>query len=308
MDFRCILNQSGILLLGALLCLACNNGKNSVEKVPFKYIEPPVMMSQGEIPGYIARNFWRNYTPNVDSVSLDEASANFFGIILSADKKYTKKAVDNAFQKADSIAVAGEKRLLLRLISDAEKTFYNPNSPYLDEEVYLLFLENVLKSEALSETDKLSWQYQYDICSLNRVGTISNDFEFKALQPSGKFKVSNMHSLGGDYTLLFFNNPDCYSCAAILESLKESKINLLVKQGRLSVLAIYIDEQLEIWAENRERYPNEWIYAHDHKLILRDNKLYGLRAIPSMYLLDKEKRVILKDAPVEAVIYYLETI
>ena len=39
-----------------------------------------------------------------------------------------------------------------------------------------------------------------------------------------------------------------------------------------------------------------------------ENELYGLRAIPSLYLLDKEKRVILKDAPVEIVIEYLNTI
>ena len=78
----------------------------------------------------------------------------------------------------------------------------------------------------------------------------------------------------------------------------------LVKRGELKVLAMYIDEDLTAWRENSGKYPNEWIYAYDHNLVLRDNNIYGLRAIPSLYLLDKEKRVILKDAPVGDIISY----
>ena len=70
----------------------------------------------------------------------------------------------------------------------------------------------------------------------------------------------------------------------------------------------FIDNELDVWQNRRDTYPKEWIYAHDPNHILNENELYGLRAIPSLYLLDKEKRVILKDAPVEIVIKYLNTI
>lgn len=82
----------------------------------------------------------------------------------------------------------------------------------------------------------------------------------------------------------------------------------LVKKGKVKVLAMYIDQELDVWQNRRDTYPKEWIYAHDPNQILNENELYGLRAIPSLYLLDKEKRVILKDAPVEIVIEYLNTI
>ena len=55
----------------------------------------------------------------------------------------------------------------------------------------------------------------------------------------------------------------------------------------------------------KEKYPDEWIYAHDPYLILRDNGIYGLRAIPSLYLLDQDKRVLFKDAPVGKIVSYL---
>jgi hypothetical protein len=39
---------------------------------------------------------------------------------------------------------------------------------------------------------------------------------------------------------------------------------------------------------------------------LRNNELYGIRAIPSMYLLDSNKEVILKDAVAEMVVEYFK--
>jgi hypothetical protein len=36
-----------------------------------------------------------------------------------------------------------------------------------------------------------------------------------------------------------------------------------------------------------------------------DRELYDLKAMPTLYLLDKDKKVLLKDAPVEQVEQYL---
>jgi hypothetical protein len=44
-------------------------------------------------------------------------------------------------------------------------------------------------------------------------------------------------------------------------------------------------------------YPEEWYNGFDPDYVLREGDIYHIRAIPSLYLLDKEKRVILKDAP-----------
>ena len=44
-------------------------------------------------------------------------------------------------------------------------------------------------------------------------------------------------------------------------------------------------------------YPEQWYNGFDPDLVIRGETLYNVRAIPSLYLLDHEKRVILKDAP-----------
>ena len=52
-------------------------------------------------------------------------------------------------------------------------------------------------------------------------------------------------------------------------------------------------------------YPDEWYNGYDPNLVIRNDMLYNIRAIPSLYLLDEDKRVILKDAPQETVFAWL---
>jgi hypothetical protein len=189
----------------------------------------------------------------------------------------------------------------------------------LDEEVYLHCLSGILAARSLQELEKMQYEYQHRICSLNRVGTPGADFAFRQLvsanhlpdsshqmysptPPKGYADKTLYKNVKGEYTLLFFNNPDCSACGEILDAIKNSHLAELVHQKKLAVVAMYTDEDLSAWARNREKYPKEWIYAFDHKLVLRDNNIYGLRAIPSLYLLDQDKRVILKDATVDKVI------
>jgi hypothetical protein len=44
-------------------------------------------------------------------------------------------------------------------------------------------------------------------------------------------------------------------------------------------------------------YPEEWYNGFDPDFAIRNETLYNVRAIPSLYLLDKDKTVLLKDAP-----------
>ena len=68
-------------------------------------------------------------------------------------------------------------------------------------------------------------------------------------------------------------------------------------------MAIYPDAQLDEW--KKEVYPKDWINGYDHTQSINNEGLYDLRAIPMIYLLDSQKRVIFKDAPVELVETYL---
>lgn len=299
--------------------VSCNLQREKlVNPVEFPNIDlPSYIYDQTQAQEYMAKRFWDKFynldikttdksaVGGVDSVSFEMAFATYAQLLNLVGEGSMNNSIGSLFKNMDSIALVGDKKPLLRVMELSEKYFYNPNSPLLNEEIYLCAVNEIMGLESLSDLDKMQYEYQQKICSLNRVGTPAADFQFRQLV-SGKDNLRNgsLYKINGEYTLLFFNNPDCNSCAEILEAIKNSPLQQMVDRGDLKILAMYIDEDLTAWRENRAKYPKNWLYAYDHNLILRDNELYGLRAIPSLYLLDKEKRVILKDAPVERIISY----
>lgn len=88
----------------------------------------------------------------------------------------------------------------------------------------------------------------------------------------------------------------------------EPNISQMILSGRLAVLNIYIDEDIEAWRSYMPIYPEEWYNGFDPDFIIRNDVLYNVRAIPSLYLLDAEKKVILKDTPEERLFNHLTKI
>ncbi len=307
----------GLAALFILSGCGSNNGSNNVNMHPVAFPQmtvPSYINDQQQAVNWLVRNYWDKFFElsgeggainGVDSLSFEEAFGGYAQLLVMADAKSVAASVNDLFKNADSLALIGRKKPLFTLMEKMEHYFYNPNSPVLSEEIYLCALNSILGAAGLTELDKMQYEYQHRICSMNRVGTPAADFKFRQLLGQNKMADKALYKdVKSEYTLLFFNNPDCGSCAQILQSIKESPLAEMVKKGKLAIVAMYIDENLEAWRENRHKYPVEWIYAYDPEFVLRDNNIYGLRAIPSLYLLDKEKRVILKDAPVDMVISY----
>ena len=83
-------------------------------------------------------------------------------------------------------------------------------------------------------------------------------------------------------------------------------INSLVRDGRMSLLSIYIDEDVAEWFKGLSDYPEEWITGYNQDLTIRDQLVYDVRAIPSLYLLDRDKKVLFKDISPNMLMLQLE--
>ena len=143
--------------------------------------------------------------------------------------------------------------------------------------------------------------------SQNRIGQKANDFRYTLHDGS----TERMYSIEAEYLIIFINNPDCPACKAIREQICASPmLSEMIERGVMKVLAIYPDEDITAWLNYRHNIPASWINSYDKQLRLRDEELYDLKAIPSLYLLDSEKRVMLKDCnlvpQIEEAIYYAE--
>lgn len=127
----------------------------------------------------------------------------------------------------------------------------------------------------------------------NRVGLPANDFRYTLA--SGR--TGTLYGIRANYTLVFFNNPDCGMCERIRAEIVASPLlSEMIRAGRLEVLALYPDEDLTAWRAHAPQVPSSWINAYDAGARISKEELYDLKAIPSMYLLDRDKRVLAKDA------------
>jgi hypothetical protein len=52
---------------------------------------------------------------------------------------------------------------------------------------------------------------------------------------------------------------------------------------------------MSAWREYLQKMPQGWIVSYDAPQAIKNRELYDLKAIPTIYLLDAAKRVMLKD-------------
>ena len=73
-----------------------------------------------------------------------------------------------------------------------------------------------------------------------------------------------------------------------------------VSGGKLSILAIYTEGDEDVWLRNLSEIPNTWAVGND-RMCIKDGALYDLKTMPSLYLLDSNKQIVLKDASFDQV-------
>lgn len=174
-------------------------------------------------------------------------------------------------------------------------------SPYRDEARYVRFLDSLLATDSLPDALRERAEYRRRIAVLNRPGSIASDFRY--LRRTGT--ESLLHDLNSPLTLLVFYDPECPHCGDILRGLAVSEtINAAIAEKNLTVVAIYAEGKRDVWDKTCDDMPANWIVGYDITGIL-DKELYHLPAMPTPYLLDSEKRVILKDPTPNQLIRYL---
>lgn len=312
--------KHNLLNIAAAVILITGCGQRKAEQfqaLPFPDVYPPAMMEDAqERIDYMALNTWnrfmdptRDYPSDSTLVSgvrkgdVEQKFATWVQVLEMSSPKSVHKAINRLYDAATACEKANASSNVFETFTElVEKYLFDPNSPLRNEDYYGIYAERLMTYPGLSAEMKDKYARDAHLCALNRIGTKAADFTFAD-------RHGRMHTLYGvkaPYTLLFFSNPGCEACMSIINVLKgEPQISELIASGKLAVLNIYIDEDLEAWRSYMPIYPEEWYNGFDPDFVIRNDLLYNVRAIPSLYLLDADKIVLLKDAPENRVFDYL---
>ena len=312
--------KTTFILAVLLLAAGCRERKaEQFTALPFPDVQLPSMISgQQEALEYMAVNYWNGMTDpsrsypsdsvlvsGVRRVDVEQKFADWTSIMEHAGQRIWSKAVGNLYGRAFACEKKDSSSQVFETFADLfQKYYYNPNSPMRNEDVYYHFVSRYASYEGLSDVLKGKYEREARLCALNSIGTKAADFRFT----DRRGNTRNLYDIKAEQTLLFFSNPGCEACMNIINVLREDPvISSMVASGRLAVVNIYIDEDIQTWRSYMPVYPEEWYNGFDPDMILRSNEIYAIRAIPSLYLLDSEKRVIMKDAPEERLFRYLSS-
>ena len=299
------------LLLLAVSCGVRKKAAPAAKDRPFpQVVIPAAYTDPDERISYAIEHYWDGFfggdgrtdsarVLGVPKGEVEQALANYIGVLGRAPLPQAGKAVSGLFDAlAAKQAADTSNRVYLAMTEMVARYLYDPNSPLRDEDLYLPFVQKMAASPLTKEDMRTAYRYEAQMCALNPRGSVAPDF---VMTLRGGTQV-RMHSVRAERTLLFFSNPGCHNCKEIIDALQaDGNVLNLIREGRLAVLNIYIDEDLDAWRSYMPIYPKEWLNGYDAAHILRQDVLYNIRAIPSLYLLDAEKRILLKDAPLERV-------
>lgn len=302
-----------------ILCLgACkggnasgNNGTNgtNASALPadtitcFTLPAVPVMLNTPEQRAdFVVKHFWDHVNfKDTNYIHHPEITEQAWADYCDVLNHVPLSAAQEAMKKTITLSEAHPK--VFGYFTDlADKYLYDPNSPLRNEEFYIPVLEAMIASPVLSETEKIRPKALLALARKNRPGTPARDFTYTLASGA----QGTLYGVQAPYTLLFINNPGCHACAETLAQIKESALlQRLQEQGKLKVLSLYPDEELEEWRRHLEEFPRHWINGYDKSGVMREKQLYDLKAIPTLYLLDSKKTVLLKDTTVPGIEEFL---
>ena len=175
----------------------------------------------------------------------------------------------------------------------------DPNSPFYNEWLYGIYLQAMLVKLPAEDAQVSSMAFKLQLLNRNKVGKPAENFIYYL--PDGTRRSLADTPVRGNRLLVVFYDPECSSCHEVIETMKmDSALAKAVQAGRVSVLAIYTEGNEKVWRETLADMPQGWTIGTDREAI-KAGALYDLRAMPSLYLLDAQKRVVLKDAPFERI-------
>lgn len=284
-----------------LFISSCQNSGTSITEAGKDRIESNTVGSskEGELK---LLNYWEDFDfSNTDLVKSPQIGERKFVDFLDALSSVDASIAGDAILAHLRLAEVNKDGFDY-YISQYEHYLYDPNSSMRNESYYQPVLEYLIQSPSTDETSRIRHQMILKLVSQNKPGEKANDFNFVDTKGNNRTLESEI----SDYKILFFYDPTCTTCAGKITDLGNSKAsNDLVNQGRLKIIAISLHPDRQLWLDDQSSIPTNWLNGFDSKRHVLGKGLYNILAYPTIYLLDRENKVLTKDAPLDVTLRVL---
>ncbi len=183
--------------------------------------------------------------------------------------------------------------------TQADYYLHHPNSPMRDDELSLMVARHVAECEVAGEALRTRARFQIELASRNREGDIATDFNCQMADGQERRLLEMLHT---PLTLMLFYDPDCDNCRGMITRLRYSSlINQCISEGRLTFIAV---DAVKEKTDTDEPLPDNWLKVSDVSGV-QEHLLYDLTALPVLFLLDGDGRVVQRDTDIHRVMNYL---
>lgn len=277
-----------VVIIELVVCPLSTWGQNYVYPIP-----PDSIYERQDRINFMAEHFWTER-------SIADTT-NFQGPKLLLDYLYLLKQTDEQQKCIQSfVSMASKQENTFGLILYwLDQILYDSSSPHYNENLFSSLMKAVINSD-VDSVMKLIPRQRMEIISKNQVGYQTNDFTF--VDKDGH--TNSLYKIEAPLILLIFNNPDCSLCHQTENNIAQNELlQSLLNSGRLKLLAITPDAEYGEWMKHT--YPFNWMVGYDQEKAIYSQRLYDIQRLPCLYLLDKDKRVLLKEADYDHLCKYL---
>jgi len=300
----------------ALLLLACQGKQGSHLSVTSVKQDTTAIQTQVQFPfptipvtltepaarkSYLLTHYWEQFdfsdTTLVNNRDVTEQGfVNFIALLAdgTTPEELTRESLENW-----CAGFVGKEHARKVLTQTADDYLFNPNSPFYNEGLYGMYLEALLGKLPQTDAMRSAYRFKLELIRRNNVGEKATDFVYYL--SDGTRHTLAATPVKSNRLLLMFYDPECESChEVLLQMAADTALAEAVRTGKLSVLAVYTEGNQEAWRKGLADMPEGWIIGTDRQKV-KEEALYDLKAMPSLYLLDGKKTVLLKDAAYEKI-------
>ncbi len=193
------------LIMTAFIFSSCNSGKAQKDQTPDKKQEstkgftlpsiPTMYTSPEQRADFMVKHYWDNFDfTDTSYIHLpkitEQAYVDFLDVTNHSPMASSNEGIRRMMTGAEK-----NKKVFDYFVSLADKYLYDPNSPFRNEESYIVVLEKMIATNLLDDVEKTRPQYRLELAQKNRVGTKALNFTYTTA--SGR--QGTLYALSAEY-------------------------------------------------------------------------------------------------------------